>query len=77
MQALFGISQDADGSVDGATAGAVLLERVREVKDAFVGAAAGDADSTGIGYGPSAASRRALIDAYQESKLAILDSFLG
>ena len=55
------------------------MERVRRVKQGIVAAAANDTNSSGSvqGSGSEADSRRALINAYRKSKLAILDSILG
>ncbi len=55
------------------------MERVRRVKQGIVAAAVNDTDSGASvrGGGAEADCRRALIDAYRKSKLAILDSILG
>ena len=71
MSKLLGIS-----STDGSPAGNVLLERVQQVKAAFVSAAVAEADSRGSNR-QMMAHRRELIDAYRESKVAILDSISG
>ena len=60
-------------------AGDVLIERVRHVKQSIVSAEAADAGSTVSEHGHDGdmENRRAMIHAFRQSKLAILDSILS